>query len=65
MITIFMKTYAPCYLTIYDGVAQLVCGYPESVVDELNSLVPVIPSFRLLESGDFRLLESGDKRLIE
>jgi len=65
MITIFMKTYAPCYLTIYDGVAQLVCGYPESVVDILNNLTPAVPEFLLMETGDFLLLESGDKILLE
>jgi len=65
MITLVMRTYAPCYLVIYDGVAQLVCGYPDLVVDILNNLTPIVPSFRLLESGDFRLLESGDKRIIE
>lgn len=65
MITIFMKTFAPCYLTIFDGVAQLVCGYPESVVDELNNLTPLVPSFLLMETGDFLLLESGDKIILE
>lgn len=39
MITIFMKTFAPCYIIIYNGVAMLVRGYPESVVDEVNNLI--------------------------